>query len=188
MRYFWDVKRFPERSRILLVESGTRDLLEKAIPTVRSFWGGDTPPIDLLTCFKGAPDGIGDDGQIYRVANYPAGRRKALIGELKNRNYAVMGIVCSDEPFLFWWKWAIMYGVPAKVLIINECGDCFWCDTNNWSTIREFITSRSGITGATVLRSVMQFAVLPITFTGLLLFAVGAHTVRAFNRVFREAI
>ena len=183
MRHFWDVRTFPEKSRILLVESGSRELLEKAIPTVRTFWDGKTPPMDLFTCFGGVPEGIGDDGQIYRVADYPGPERKKLLRELKNRGYAVMGIVCSEEPILAKWKWLIAFGVPAKMLVINESGDCFWCDRNNWGAIRAFVASRSGITGATVLRSILQTIVLPFTFLWLVLFAAHAHTMRAFHRL-----
>ena len=183
MRYFWNVNEFPERSRILLVESGSRDLLEKAIPTLRTFWGGRTPPIDLFTCYGGVPEGIGDDGHIYRVTDYPGPERKKLLRELKNRGYAVMGIVCSEEPILAKWKFLIALSVPAKVLVINESGDCFWFDRSNWPAIRQFVASRSGVTGATVLRSTLQIAVLPFTFVGLLLFAAGAHALRAFNRL-----
>jgi hypothetical protein len=183
LRYFWNVKRFPEKSRILLVESGSREVLEKAIPTVRTFWDGETPPIDLFTCFSGVAEGIGDDGQIYRVADYPGPERKKLLLELKNRGYAVMGIVCSEEQILAKWKLLIAVGVPAKLLVINESGDCFWCDRNNWTAIRQFLASRSGMTGATVLRSVLQTAVLPFTFIWLLFFAAGAHGARMFNRM-----
>ena len=183
MQYFWNVKSFPEPTRILLVESGSRELLEKAIHSVRTFWDGRTPPIDLFTCFSGVPEGIGDDGQIYRVADYPGPERKKLLRELKGRGYAVMGIVCSEEPILAKWKTLIMFSVPAKVLIINESGDCFWCDRSNWKAIGRFVASRSGITGATVLRSILQTAVFPLTFVGLLCFAAGAHTVRGFNRL-----
>ena len=183
MRHFWDVRTFPERSRILLVESGSRELLEKAIPTIRTFWDARTPPIDIFTCFGGVPEGIGDDGHIYRVADYPGPERKKLLRELKGRGYAVMGIVCSEEAILARWKFLITLSVPAKVLIINESGDCFWFDRNNWTAIRQFVASRSGITGATVLRSILQIAVLPLTFSWLVLFAAGAHTWRAFNRL-----
>lgn len=183
MRYFWNVRRFPEKGPILLVESGTRELLEKAIPTIRTFWDGMTPPIDVFTCFSGVPEGIGDDGQIYRVANYAKSERKKLLREFKSREYAVMGIVCSDEAILAKWKWLIMMSVPAKLLVINESGDCFWFDRENWPLIREFVASRSGITGATILRSILQVAVLPATFIWLMCFAAGAHTVRAFNRL-----
>lgn len=186
MRHFWRVKHFPERTRILLVESGSRELLEKAIPTVRTFWDGYTPPIDLLTCFSGVPEGIGDDGQIYRVSDYPGPERKKLLRELKGRGYAVMGIVCSEEAILAKWKLLITLSVPAKVLVINESGDCFWFDRNNFTAIRQFVMSRSGVTGATVLRSILQTAALPLTFLWLALFAVGAHTRRAFHRLSAE--
>jgi len=183
LRYFWDVGNFPENTRILLVESGTRELLEKAIPSIRTFWGGITPPIDVLTCFPGVPEGIGDDGEIYRVTDYPGPERKRLLRELKGKGYAVMGLVCSEEPILFKWKCLIAASVPAKLLVINESGDCFWADRNNWTAIRQFIASRSGITGATVLRSILQTAALPVTFLWLVFFTAGAHTVRAFNRL-----
>jgi hypothetical protein len=183
LRYFWNVREFPPISRVLLVESGTRALLEKAIPTVRTFWNGRTPPIDIFTCFKGVPEGVGDDGIIYRVSEYPGPERRKLLQEFKTRGYAVIGVVCSDEAILERWKWLIALSVPAKLLVINESGDCFWFDRNNWSAIREFIASRSGITGATVLRSLLQVVALPFTFTWLILFALGAHTVRAYNRL-----
>ena len=119
MRYFWDIHNFPGNTRILLVESGSRELLEKAIPTIRTFWDGITPPIDVLTCFPGVPEGIGDDGQIYRVADYPGPERKKLLRELKDKGYAIMGIVCSEEAILFKWKCLIVASVPAKMLVIR---------------------------------------------------------------------
>ena len=183
MRNFWDVRTFPEKSRILLIESGSRELLEKAIPAVRRFWGGQTPPIDLFTCFSGVPEGIGDDGHIYRVADYPGPERKKLLRELKARKYAVMGVVFSQEPILAKWKLLIALSVPAKMLVINDSGDCFWCDRNHWPASRQFVASRSGITGAAMLRSILETAVLPVTFLWLLFFAAGAHAARAFNRL-----
>jgi hypothetical protein len=168
------------------VESGSRELLEAAIPTVRTFWDSRTPPIDVLTCFGGVPEGIGDDGEIYRVSDYPGPERKKLLRELKGRGYAVMGIVCSDEIILERWKWLIAMSVPAKLLVINESGDCFWADRNNWSAIRQFVASRSGLTGATILRSVLQVSVLPLTFVWLLLYAAWAQSVSAFYRIARK--
>jgi len=34
-----------------------------------------------------------------------------------------------------------------------------------------------------MLRSILQTAALPVSFLGLVFFAAGAHTVRAFNRL-----
>jgi hypothetical protein len=183
LRYFFDINEFPQRGPVLLIESGTRELLEKSIPVIRTFWGKTPPPIDVFTCFRGIPEGLPDDVQVYRVRDYQGVERKNLLRELKGRGYSVVAIVCSGEAILERWKWLLAASIPAKILIINESGDCFWCDRENWSAIREFILSRSGVTGATVLRSILQIAALPITFPFLLLFAAGAHSVRAFNRI-----
>ena len=44
-------------SRVLLVESGSRHLLEDAIPKLHKLLGESTP-FDLLTCYAGLPAGL----------------------------------------------------------------------------------------------------------------------------------
>jgi hypothetical protein len=168
---------------VLLIESGSRGTLEKAIPAVRTFWGKTPPPIDVFTCFSGIPEGLPDDARIYRVRDYPGTERKKLFHDFKTHGYSVVAMVCSGEPIFARWKWILAAGVPAKLLIINESGDCFWFDRENLAAIREFVVSRSGITGTTVLRSALQIAALPVTLPFLLFSAGVAHGVRAFNRL-----
>ena len=55
MRYFL-TGRLPKVDSILLVESGTRGLLEGLIGGLREAWG-DQIPIDLFTCYATLPKG-----------------------------------------------------------------------------------------------------------------------------------
>ena len=73
MRYFL-TGRLPEVTSILLVESGTRGLLEGLIPGLRQAWG-DEIPIDLVTCYATLPKGFeAHNTRVYRVGDY-RGRR-----------------------------------------------------------------------------------------------------------------
>src|ERR1022692_2824683 len=60
VRYFLR-RRQPQVARILLVESGSRHLIEHVLPGLRRTYG-ERIPIDLATCFAGAPEGIGETG------------------------------------------------------------------------------------------------------------------------------
>ncbi|MGA2588993.1 MAG: hypothetical protein ABSH32_03685 [Bryobacteraceae bacterium] len=51
MRYF-PGRRIPPASRIPLVESGSRHLLERVSPALRKICG-DSVPVDLVTCCGG---------------------------------------------------------------------------------------------------------------------------------------
>ena len=109
--------------RILLVESGSRSLIEGVIPHLVDAFG--EVPLDLVTCFGGAPAGV--TGSIYRVSDYatPAART-ALYRELSGNGYQILGIVCSAEPIMTKWKWMLAYRVPASVFMLNENGDYVW--------------------------------------------------------------
>ena len=53
MRYIL-TGRLPDVTSILLVESGTRGLLEGLIPGLRQGWGEEIP-IDLVSCYATLP-------------------------------------------------------------------------------------------------------------------------------------
>ena len=92
MRYFFR-RHFPTGTRLLLIESGSRHLIEAVIPSLRSLFGEDLE-IDLVTCYPGVPKGV--NGRILRVTDYggAAGRAK-LWKDLSDREYPIAGLICS---------------------------------------------------------------------------------------------
>ncbi len=110
VRYFFR-RSEPPVSRILLVESGSRHLIERALPGLRRNYG-EPVSIDLVTCYTGAPEGI---QTVHRVADHrgAAGRRK-LYRALAANGYSILGMVCSAEPIMTKWKWSLAARLPAE--------------------------------------------------------------------------
>ena len=168
---------------ILLVESGSRHLLEKLLPNLRHNWGNDTR-IDLVTCYSGLPDGFRPETtRVYRVSEYRGrARRRQLYRQLRQNRYAITGIICSGEPLMTKWKWVLALHVPAKVFVINENADYFWFDIHNLHKVRILAMQRSGLAGAGAARMLAQVAAFPFTLLYLLLYATVVHTRRALRR------
>ena len=182
MRYFFR-RRLPPVRRILLVESGSRYLLEGLIPGLRMAYG-ESVPVDLVTCFIGLPDGFRPETtRVYRVTDY-RGRagRKRLYAELRSAGYDILGIVCSAEPLMTKWKWALAWQLPAKVFALNENGDYFWLDYGHWPAIRHFVLFRAGLAGEDAVRTLARVLLFPFTFLYLLLYASAVH----FRRFLRS--
>ncbi|MBZ5576083.1 MAG: hypothetical protein LAP40_05935 [Acidobacteriia bacterium] len=182
MRYFLSRGHPPVRS-MLLVESGSRALLEHALVPLRKTWG-DEIAIDLVTCYSGFPEGLRQEStRIYSVNQYrDREARRTLLRELLQNRYALVGIVCSDEPLMTKWKWAMALRLPAKVFIINENGDYFWLDRAHWSNIWRFAISRSGLAGTGAVRMLTRLISFPFTVLYLLLYATTVHTRRALRK------
>jgi hypothetical protein len=183
VRYFF-TRREPQVSRILLVESGSRSLLEGIIPGVRQTWG-DEIPVDLVTCYTGLPKGFSaETTTVYRVTEYRGrGGRGKLYRELKRNRYSVMGMICSAEPILAKWKWVLAARIPAKVFVLNENGDYFWIDYGHWGIIRHFALFRAGLTGPDAVRTLSRLALFPFSLLFLLSYAAAAHLGRQFSKV-----
>jgi hypothetical protein len=182
VKYFF-TRRQPEVSRILLVESGSRYLLEGLIPGIRSTYGDDIF-VDLVTCYPGMPEGFQvRNTTVYRVTDYRgrAGRAR-LYRELAANRYSIMGIICSSEPIMNKWKWALAARLPAKVFILNENGDYFWVDYGHWSVIRHFALFRAGLAGAGAVRTLARLALFPFTLLFLLSYAAFVHLTRRVNQ------
>jgi hypothetical protein len=181
VRYFLR-RRLPPVSRILLVESGSRHLIERVLPGLRQAYG-DGVPIDLVTCYPGAPAGI---HAVHRVTEHrgPDGRRKLYRALAANR-YSIMGMLCSAEPIMTKWKWALAARLPVKILVINENGDSFWLDRGHWRTILHFALYRAGLTGSGTFRTLGRLLVFPFTLSYLLLYASTVHMRRAWRRGYR---
>jgi hypothetical protein len=179
---FFLTGRLPDATSILLVESGSRAVIEKVIPGLRRTWG-EQIPIDLVSCFNALPQGFhAETTHVYRVSDYKgrAGRRK-LYRELKQKRYALMGVVCSGEPLMAKWKPALLWQIPAKVFVINENGDYFWLDRLHLKPIRSFVLLRAGMGEAGAARTLVRFLSFPFTLLYLLCYAALAHSQRALR-------
>jgi hypothetical protein len=172
----------PPVRRILLVESGSRHLIERALPSLRRTYG-EPVPVDLVTCYTGTPEGI---GEVHRVADHRGGDgRRKLYRALAANEYSILGIVCSAEPIMTKWKWAIAARLPAKVFVINENGDYFWLDRGHWRAILHFALFRAGLTGSGAARTLARLLVFPFTLSYLLLYASTVHIRRGWRGGYR---
>ena len=183
MRYFFR-RRIPQKPRILLVESGSRRPLERALPALRAYFG-EPLTIDVLTCYTGVPDGLQLESTTMFDVNDYRGARRLLIRELRRNRYAVMGMLCSGEPILTKWKWTLAASLPAKVFVVNENGDFFWLDYAHGPAIRQFAKYRAGFAGSSAAHAAVEILRFPFVFLYLLLYATAAHLRRALRRGFQ---
>jgi hypothetical protein len=174
--------RQPEAAAILLVESGSRGILEKLLPLLGQSWGRGIR-VDLVTCFATLPPGFPPETRLYRVTDYRGAEGRAkLYRELAANRYSHVGIVCSAEPLMTKWKWMLAWRLPAKVFVINENSDYFWLDRTHWSNIWTFVLLRTGLAGSGAVRILARLISFPFTFVYLLLYAATVHTRRALRR------
>jgi hypothetical protein len=175
--------RQPDVSSILLVESGSRAIVERVVTILRRGYGDDVR-IDLVSCYATLPANFSETTRIYRVSDYQGrqGRRK-LYRELIRNGYSAMGIVCSNEPLMTKWKIALGYRVPAKIFVINENADYFWFDRIHLKQVRRFVLLRAGLAGAGAVRTLARAISFPFTLFYLLLYATVVHARRiAYSR------
>jgi hypothetical protein len=160
---------------VLLIESGSRAIIERILSDIYAQQGAGTP-VDVVTCYAGAPRGLNPEtGKVYWVTDYGPQDRQKLLEELLARNYTITGVVCSAEPIMTKWKWWLVYKIPAKVFVINENCDYFWVHLANWRTILHFALFRAGLTGAGAVHTLARLLLFPFTLTYLVLFAAWVH-------------
>jgi hypothetical protein len=178
VRYFFS-RGIPPFTRALLIESGSRRLLDSLVPSLYRFYG-DQLEIDLVTCFAGLPEGF--RGKVYRIADY-SGRagRKRLYAELISQGYPIVGMICSGESIMTKWKWMLAARVPGKVFVLNENGDRFWLDHGHLAIIRYFILFRAGLTGSGAVRTLARVVLFPFSLLYLILYAAAVHLRRSLR-------
>jgi hypothetical protein len=182
MRYVTSA--WPETRRILLVESGSRSIIEAAIPRLRKVFGADTA-FHLITCYAGAPAELNPAATVWRTQHHGSPRGRArLIQEMKNSGITIVAMVCSNEQIMTRWKWWLAWKLPAKVLIVNENADCFWFDTAHLGYLRGFVVSRMGVTGEGTGHALASLAAFPFVLAYLLLYATIVHARRALRMAF----
>jgi hypothetical protein len=174
MRLFFS-KATPGFERLLLVESGSRYILDNLLPGLREIYGGNMK-VDLVTCFMGEPEGLPEGSRVFRVWEYPdRASRGRLLQELKAGQYTVGGIICSGEPIMTKWKWWLLWKIPAKFFVLNENGDYYWFDYSNWRTMLHFALFRAGLTGGDAVTTITRLVMFPFTVLFLLLYAGLVH-------------
>lgn len=175
MKYFVR-RRLPPLDRLLLIESGSRKLLDKFVPHWIASHG--RPEImDLVTCYPGQPASFPPEaGAVFRVTEYRgvAGARR-LRRELLARGHGVAVVICSGEDIMTKWKLLLAATLPVKVLVLNENADYFWFDRSNLRTIRHFLLFRAGLTGSTAVRTLADLALFPFTLAYLLTYTATVH-------------
>ena len=180
MRHFF-TRSVPPFSRVLLVESGSRELFEKLLSVM--YQNHPEMICDLVTCYAGTPESFRpDQGSVYRVTDYPAGpARQRLYQELGANQYKIVGIICSAEPIMTKWKWMLAARLPGKVFVLNENGDYFWMDHGHLASIRYFILFRAGLTGSGAVRTLARVVLFPFSLLYLILYAITIHLRRALR-------
>lgn len=167
----------PDPQRILVIESGSRSILENWLRRLTPHYG--KARIDILTCYEGLSlDYIpqGESGSLYSTSKYTnSGSRNGLVNELKSNQYDMVGIICSDESIMTRWKWFLIWKIPAKVFIINENSDWFWFDRGSIGILRSMAFSRTGMSGSGVLRQPLKLILFPLTLTYLAAYATFMH-------------
>ena len=165
----------PKGIRILLIESGSRAILEGIIAHLNAGWG-ENMGIDLVTCYAGVPAGLKEGSGVFHVADYGTPeRRRELLRELCSRDYAYAGMICAAEPIMNKWKWWLAARVPAKFFVINENGDYFWLNRRITKAIKGFVLVRLGLSGAGALHTLGRLAAFPFGVLYLLLYAGAVH-------------
>jgi hypothetical protein len=175
LRYFLR-SRIPPFERVLLVESGSRSILNKLIPVIRERINPATQ-IDLVTCYPGTPDSF--NGRVFRVTDYSSSAaRGKLLAQLAAQSYSVTGLICSGEPIMTKWKWMIALRVPAKVFLINEHSDFLFFDWPNRQQVLHLWKHRSGLGGTAAIGTFAGLLLLPFSLCYLLAFAGWVHLKR----------
>lgn len=177
MRYFL-TRRAPPVTRILLIESGPRELGEKAIGCLRKAFGADVP-IDVLGCRRAPLQGVASYADASESRTISA--RLAVLRRIRRGGYSVAGVLSAGDSTMALWKWAAIAVVPAKFLVLNENVDFFWIDRAHWPNAVALLQQRSGLGGESTVRAMAWFAALPFAALFLLSYAAWVHVARVFR-------
>ena len=202
MRWFLS-GRAPDANRVLLIESGPRELAECVLPKLRAAFGADTA-IDLLTCLptdpaqlnpdQGAGEGARESAgqsvpesiKVWRVSKYADdASRWGLLREIRGRRHGVAVILCAGDGIMGPWRTAALVLLPAKFLLVNENADYVWIDRAHGDHLIRFWLQRAGLLDESAANTIVQYLALPLTFTYLCLYAAGVHFVRLCRMALR---
>ena len=176
MKYFLSGSS-PAASRILLVESGSRRVLERAIAGVERGFPGVS--LELCTCYPGLPSAVNAFGRVWRVTDALSyGPKWRMAREIAATRPPIAALLFTGEPIMFNWKMLLLVLLPSKILLVNENGDFFWLDRPNLPTLRQFLGARLGMNGEGLLRGLCRAVAFPVVFLFLLLSAGISYVMR----------
>jgi hypothetical protein len=182
LQYFLRPHRAPAVQKVLLVESGSRYLIERLIPNLKQVYGEELQ-IDLCTCFPGTPAGLTQEARVYRTAEFSTpSARTGLYNELRANGYHAIGILCSAEPIMTKWKWMLVYRSNAHAFLINENADYIWFDRLHAAGLAAYAQTRLGFEGSGAVRTLVRIVLMPFSLVYLSLYAVTAHARRAWRQ------
>jgi hypothetical protein len=188
MRWFLS-RSVPEPSRVLVVESGPRDVAERLIPRLREVFGPQTP-IDLLTCLPVDPVSLASepqDAQVWRAIDCTDRRsRWRLLREIRSRRYPITAVLCANSPLMASWRTAALLLFPSKFLIVNENSDFFWLDRGHWRNLLQLWMHRSGVFEESAVRAAARLAAFPFSLVFLLAYAGYVHAARGLRLAWRR--
>ena len=175
MRWFLS-GRIPEPTRILLVESGSRPLLERAVASMSRHF--PAARFDLCTCFPGVIETAPVE-QVWRVNDARSlGAKLSLARAVIRTRPPIAALLFSGEPVMVNWKFLLLAMLPSKIIVINEHGDFFWLDRKHLRVLRTFVGARLGVGGDAFLRAISQLLVFPFVFLYLVLSTLVTYLAR----------
>jgi hypothetical protein len=175
MRWFLS-GRVPPPERILLVESGSRHLLERAAAEMSRHF--PEARFDLCTCFPGAPAAPAVD-RVWRVNEARSlGAKLSMAGSIVRARPPIAALLFSGEPVMLNWKLLLLLALPSKIIVVNEHGDFFWLDRKHLTVVRTFLGARMGVGGDAFLRAIFQILVFPIVFLYLVCYTLVTYLAR----------
>jgi len=173
----------PPATRVLLLESGPREVAEKLIPRLRRVFGEEVP-VDLLTCLGDDPkDFAAEPGRsgsrVWKVTDCPDdATRWRLLRDIRNQRHPIVAILCTGSPIMASWRTAALVLLPAKFLIVNEHADFFWLDRGHWRALWQFLFHRTGLLEESAVRTLARVVAFPFALAFLLVYAAAVHVTR----------
>jgi uncharacterized protein (TIGR02284 family) len=167
-------KRRPPLRRVLLIESGSRQVAEQFLQ--RLYQSESCVQADVLTCFPTPPKTFQSrHGQVFDVTD-PAivHDRQRFLRKTASTPYDVIAILQTGSRILRNWKWTLAILTRAKILLVKENADSAFLDYGYLQHLKVDLP-RFRREQVTQLRLAGEVLLMPFTISYLLLYAGRVH-------------
>ena len=156
--------------RVLLIESGPRELTEKALSTL---YTRAPSRLDLLTCYDRPPKSFDPDrGTVYSVhAAEAVAHRRRFAEKLARHPYTAVAVLAAGSPVLAKWKWLIVLRTRASVVVLDKNAELLPFSVARAKAVADIFVqsfSRAAVTG-------FQLLLAPFAIAYLVLFTLAIH-------------